>query len=576
MLGGGVFCYYTVMKTKFLVTFVFFAGLCVFDATAAQGRFWHPGIGLNREQLDQLKANVQGGVEPWKTLYDSLTKHDHRFSKKPRIFARRGEGITQIDSPDFDNRCAWDSQTAYYQAIMYEITGEAEYRERALDYVRWFYTHITGGRPHWDSQFRWPNAEGWYLRAAELLRYTGPKSGPLAWTKEDTDGVNRFIAIGRGFWWGRGTLLNQLQFTLGGPLARAIWEDDWDAYCEMVEILTANKQGPVGERNGSIREMCRLVTTNELTGAQVKPHVQYSEMGRDIGHPFPGAGQLGENLTILWSQKTRVDPVTGEVSTKKGAVDPIEFLKHQYVRGVNQICKYNLGFDIEWTPIAITREKGDYWRRPSNWGGGRGRLSSEVDIVYMHYKWGRGWDLSKSEETRYIGYALDMRGVDYSHAFLWIPQKAAGRCTLERHDPGKDGVNRFAEFIQPRMPGLSVESDKSTGAKYISFAGKSFIFPMFLPFRWPLPKPGEYTIRYRCDGISGMGVINPEDYKTEFEDPETCEKRIYVEKVKLPPTGREWKEHTFTLSAPPNRNLVKLDFRTKGKRLDLEWLKVPK
>ena len=238
---------YTSMKTKLLVTLVFFAGLCVFDAKAAQGRFQHPGIGLNREHLDQLKANVQGGVEPWKTLYDSLTKHDHRFSKKPRIFARRGEGITQIDSPDFDNRCAWDSQTAYYQAIMYEITGEAEYRERALDYVRWFYTHITGGRPHWDSQFR-----------------------------------------------------------------------------------------------------------------------------------------------------------------------------------------------------------------------------------------------------------------------------------------------------------------------------------------WPLPKPGEYTIRYRCDGLSGIGVINPEDYNTEFEDPETCEKRIYVEKGKLPPTGGEWKEHAFALSAPPNRNLVKLDFRTKGKRLDLEWLKVPK
>ena len=567
--------YYTSMKTKLLVTLVVFAGLCVFDAKAAQGRFRHPGIGLNREQLDQLKANVQGGVEPWKTLYHALTKHDHRFSRKPRIFARRGEGITQIDSPDFDNRCAWDSQTAYYQGIMYEITGEAEYRERALDYVRWFYTHITGGRPHWDSQFRWPNAEGWYLRAAELLRYTGPKTGPLAWTKEDTDGVNRFIAIGRGFWWGRSTLLNQLQFTLGGPLARAIWEDDWAAYCEMVEILTANKQGPVGERNGSIREMCRLVTTNELTGAKVKPHVQYSEMGRDIGHPFPGAGQLGENLTILWSQDTLVDPVTGEVSAKKDAVDPIEFLKHQYLRGVNQICKYNLGFDIDWTPIAINREKGDYWRRPSNWGGGRGRLSSEVDIVYMHYKWGRGWDLSKSEESRYIGYALDMRGLDYSHAFLWLPQKAAGRCTLERHDPGKDGVNRFAAFIQPRMPGLSVESDKSTGAKYISFTGKSFIFPMFLPFRWPLPKPGEYTIRYRCDGQSGIGIINPEDYNTEFEDPETCEKRIYVEKVKLPPTGREWKEHTFTLSAPPNRNLVKLEFRTKGKHLDLEWLKVP-
>lgn len=549
--------------------------LAVLPSFAAGSAFRHPGIGLNREQLDQLKKNVNSGVEPWKSIFDDLTRHNHAFSKKPRIFTRRTEGITQIDNPDFDNRCAWDSKTAYFQAVMYEITGEACYREYALDVVRWFYKNITGGRRHWDSQFRWPNAEGWYLRAAELLRYTGPKSGPLAWTKEDTEGVNRFIAIGKDFWWGRSTLLNQLQFTLGGPLARAIWNDDYELYCEMVEILTANKLGPVGERNGSIREMCRLVTTNEVTGAKVSPHVQYSEMGRDIGHPFPGAGQLGENLTILWSQQTRVDPVTGEVSEKKNAVDPIEYLKHRYLRGVNQICKYNLGFDIEWTPIAINREKGEYWMRPSNWGGGRGRISSEVDIVYMYYKWKKGWDLSKSEETRYIGYALDMRGLDYAHALLWMPHEAAGKCSLERHDPGRDGINRFAEFIQPKIPGLSVKKDNSTGAEYISSTEKAFIFPMFLPFRCPLPKPGEYTIRYRSDAIGGIGVINPEDYHTEFADPETCSKRIYTEKVMLPSTDGKWKEYVFRLEKPPARNLVKLEFRTRGRRFDVEWLKVP-
>lgn len=547
----------------------------LFVGSAFAGHFQHPGIGLNREQLDQLKKNVKDGVEPWKTLYAELTRHHHGFSKHPRIFARRGEGITSINSPDFDSRCAWDSQTAYFQGIMYEITGEADYRERALEYIRWFYTHITKGHRHWDSQFRWPHAEGWYLRAAELLRYTGPKTGPLAWTKEDTEGVNRFIAIGKDFWWGRGTFLNQLQFTLGGPIARAIWNDDWDMYCEMVEILTANKQGPVGECNGSIREMCRLVTTNEVTGAKVKPHVQYSEMGRDIGHPMPGAGQLGENLTILWSQRTRVDPVSGEVSTRKNAVDPIEFLDHRYLRGLNQICKYNLGFDIDWTPIAINRKKGDYWTRPSNWGGGRGRTSSEIDMAYLYYKWKRGLDFAQSEEARYYGYAMEQRGFDYVHAFLWLPQSAAGKVSFERHDPGKDWTNRFAEFIQPRTPGVSVVKDKLSGSKYVSSTVKSFIFPIFLPFRKPLPKAGEYTLRYRSDGFSGMAIINPAEYDTEWADPETCTKRIYVEKVRLPETGRQWKELTFTLNSPPDRNLIRLEFRTKGKYLDLEWLKVP-
>ena len=88
------------------------------SCAALAGRFLHPGIGLNREQLDQLKKNVAGGVEPWKSLYAELTKYDHRFSKNPRVFSRRSEGITKIDSPDFDTRCARDSQTAYCQAIM--------------------------------------------------------------------------------------------------------------------------------------------------------------------------------------------------------------------------------------------------------------------------------------------------------------------------------------------------------------------------------------------------------------------------------------------------------------------------
>ena len=563
---------------------VLMLGFILPAAIAFAGRFQHPGIGLNREQLDQLRKNVQEGVEPWKSLYADLTAHDHRFSTRPRIFARRTEGITKIDSPDFDSRCAWDSQTAYCQAIMYEITGEAGYRERALDYIRWFYTNITSGGPHWDSQFRWPHAEGWYLRAAELLRYTGPKTGPLAWTKEDTDGVNRFIAIGENLWWGRGTFLNQLQFTLGGPLARAIWRDDWNMYCEMVEILTANKQGPVGERNGSIREMCRLVTTNEVTGTKVKPHVQFSEMGRDIGHPMPGAGQLGENLTILWSQKTKVDPVSGEVvdgergmgNGERGVgVDPIEFLGHRYLRGLNQITKYNLGFDIDWTPIAINRERCEYWIRPSNWGGGRGRTSSEIDMAYLYYRWKKRLDFSKSEDSRYYGYAMAQRGFDNFHAFLWMPQEAAGNAIPERLDPGKDFTNRFGDFIQPKIDGLSVVEEKTSGAKYISATVQDFIFPMFLPFRRPLPKAGEYVLRYRSDGLSGMAVINPADYDTEWADPETCTRRIYVEKVSLPETGRQWKELKFTLSNPPERNLIRLEFRTKGKFLDLEWMKVP-
>ena len=104
---------------------VLMLGFILPAAIALAGRFQHPGIGLNREQLDQLKRNVQSGVEPWKSLYADLTKHDHRFSKKPRIFARRSEGITKIDSPDCFSRSASRSPRRANMSCAIAATGRA-------------------------------------------------------------------------------------------------------------------------------------------------------------------------------------------------------------------------------------------------------------------------------------------------------------------------------------------------------------------------------------------------------------------------------------------------------------------
>lgn len=90
--------------------------------------FVHPGIGLTRDDLLVIAKNVRDGVEPWKSSYDALVKRDHRFSMKPRIFTRRGENLKAIDSPDFDNRCAWDSQSALCQAVLYVVDGDERHR----------------------------------------------------------------------------------------------------------------------------------------------------------------------------------------------------------------------------------------------------------------------------------------------------------------------------------------------------------------------------------------------------------------------------------------------------------------
>ena len=45
--------------------------------------------------------------------------------------------------------------------------------------------------------------------------------------------------------------------------------------------------------------------------------------------------------------------------------------------------------------------------------------------------------------------------------------------------------------------------------------------------------------------------------------------------IPLPSTGGNWKALAITLENPPKRNLVKLDFRTRGGPIDIEWLKIP-
>ena len=533
----------------------------------------HPGIGLNRDDILRIIKNVKDGVEPWASDYLWLTMRDQAFSTNARIYTDRSRW-TAIDDQGYDRQCESDSRNAICQAFMYIATGDIRHREYAMDFIRWTYRTIKSGRAHWDSQFRWPNAERWFVMACELCRYSGPREGDLAWTDEDTAGVDAFISIGENMWWGRTMLLNQLQFALGGPLARGVYRNDRALYDEMVEVMTYNADGPVGERNGSIREMCRLVVSNDVTGAAVTPHYQYAEMGRDIGHPVDGASILVVNLALVRAQGTLVDPVRGTVSLAADAVEPIEYLGDQTLKAVNAICKYNLGAEIDWTPIYISRENNEVWWLPCNWGGGRGRLAPQ-DILYSHYRWKRNMDFEASEDTRYIAYASRLRGSDLFNRFFWTAKEAAGKWKDESINPGGGEYNRFAEFVLPPTPGVSKKKNDGDGMDYLSARTDRFVFPLYLQSRRPLPEPGVYAIRYRSSGKCGMATINPEDYDTEYYDGTNQTKRIYIEEVELPSTDGKWRTHVFRLEKPPARNLVRLEFRAESGAIDVEWLRIP-
>src|SRR4051812_24642153 len=55
--------------------------------------FQHPGVLVNRAQLDFIKAKVAAGTEPWKSAYQAAKNSEHgalNYSPKPRATVECG------------------------------------------------------------------------------------------------------------------------------------------------------------------------------------------------------------------------------------------------------------------------------------------------------------------------------------------------------------------------------------------------------------------------------------------------------------------------------------------------------
>ncbi len=154
--------------------------------TASSG-FYHPGVLVNREQLDFVKRKAAAGLEPWKSALAaaraselaSLTYAPHPWATcecGPRSNPDRGCKDEQHDS-----------DAAYTQALLWYLTGEKAYDDNAVKIMNDWANTLTGGHKleNGPVQAAWC-AEVW-PRAAEIMRYTS-----TAWTPAD---IGKFQAM---------------------------------------------------------------------------------------------------------------------------------------------------------------------------------------------------------------------------------------------------------------------------------------------------------------------------------------------------------------------------------------------
>jgi hypothetical protein len=136
--------------------------------------FVHPGVLVNRAQLDEIKRRVAAGKEPQKSACDVLKGDSHAslsYTAHPRETVECGpRSNPDIGCKDEQN----DSDAAYAQALMWSITGNPAYAENAIKIMNSWSSTLRGGHTNANAEVQASWAGAVWPRAAEIIRYTYP------------------------------------------------------------------------------------------------------------------------------------------------------------------------------------------------------------------------------------------------------------------------------------------------------------------------------------------------------------------------------------------------------------------
>ena len=362
--------------------------------------FKHPGVGLTREVLENMRTQVRAQKEPWNTHFNQMTLS----ASASKTVTSSNQSATDPTAPATDvfnsqgtqSRFIADALKAYTQAVLYYVTGDETYRGNAMRIIRiWQRMDPAQYAYYVDAHIHSGIPLNRMVAAAEILRYTSTQTPALEWTAQDTQAftANLITPVIETLQHSNGYFMNQHLYPLIGAMSGYIFSGNRARYDEGVEWFTVNSTAVDQGQNGAIKQLFRLVDKNDLTGEVVDPPVvQHVEMGRDQAH---GAGDI-TNMEILarllLAQGTKVDPVEGTASIAPNAVGPYEFLDDRILDAAEYFGTYMLGYDTPWIPTAAhTDASGNptiiYKQLASAY---RGRLTQNTWELYYYYKYVRG------------------------------------------------------------------------------------------------------------------------------------------------------------------------------------------
>lgn len=386
--------------------------------------FVHPGVGVTKPILENLRTQIAAQQEPWFSYYQSMLETSAASRTAISSNASAAAPTTPLsvafNSQSFNSRFIADGLKVYTQALLFYITGDDVYRTNAMNILRvWEQMDPAQYAYFSDAHIHTGIPMNRMMIGAEILRYTSSESSASAWTEQDTIALtnNLIVPATETFMHRNNEFMNQHNYPLMGAMAGYIFTGNRPRYSEAVEWMTVNKTALNQGFNGSIKRLFRLVDRNAKTGEILAtPVVQHVEMGRDQAH---GGGDLN-NATIIahlfYAQNTKVDPVTGEESNAPNAVGMYEFLDDRVLHAADYFWRYMAGHNTPWVPtefsIFADGTVGGIYNFLS--GQYRGRmLTTNFWDLYYYYTYKRGVDLSVVAPYFYQGFKKRVPGKFY-------------------------------------------------------------------------------------------------------------------------------------------------------------------
>ena len=345
-----------------------YAGMITPPAFEFTGNFTHPGLLHSTADLARIKSLVANQVaRPFESykLLAANSKASATYTKGgPFTYLTRDASLTidGVGGGAVKDRVESDFLAAYYNALMWNITGNQAHAAKAVEILD-AYSSKTLGIIGADAELN--GLYGFILaNAAEIMRYsyTGWPADKIAQCQTMLKSVfyptlQNFRPCAHGNW---------DIICMKALMAIAVFSDDKPMFNKVVNYFY------YGEGNGSINNYV-------LTAAG-----QLQESNRDQPHTMLALGSLAE---------------LAEVALKQG-IDLYNASTNAIMRGFEYTSQYNLGYTVPFQTSYEYCEKNyqDYTPEAIS-PNGRGNLRAVFEIAYNHYTYRKGLSLPYTLEV---------------------------------------------------------------------------------------------------------------------------------------------------------------------------------